>query len=52
MQELDETAYWMELLADTAIVNPKNLKPLQEEADQLTAIIVTVTKKVKQKASA
>jgi len=52
LQELDETAYWLELLADTNIVKPEKLKPLMQEADELTAIMVTMTKRVKQKATA
>ena len=47
LQELDETAYWLELLAESGIVKPAQLKPLQEEANELTAILVTMTKKTK-----
>ncbi|HEY3295014.1 MAG TPA: four helix bundle protein [bacterium] len=52
LQELDETAYWLELLSDVKLIEPDRLKPLMDEADQLTAIIVTMTKRVKQKESA
>ncbi len=47
LQELDETAYWMELLVESDIVPPSRLAPLQEEANELTAILVTVAKNAK-----
>src|SRR5574341_424591 len=49
LQELDETAYWLELLADSGIVPPQKLEPLQKEADELTAIFVTIVTKVKKR---
>jgi len=47
LQELEETAYWLELLADSKIVAIERLKPLQDEAEELTAIFVTIVNKVK-----
>ncbi len=49
LQELDETAYWLELLADSGIVSPQKLARLQKEADELTAIFVTIVTKVKKR---
>lgn len=49
LQELDETAYWLELLADSGIASPQKLEPLQKEADELTAIFVTIVTKVKKR---
>jgi four helix bundle protein len=49
LQELDETAYWLELLRDSGMVSAEKLHPLLEETDELTAIFVTVVKKVKSK---
>ena len=49
MQELEETAYWLELLIESGIVPPKLLNPLLEETKELTAILVTCVKNVKQK---
>lgn len=40
-QELDETAYWLELLADADIVPLARVTPLRAEAHELTAILVT-----------
>ncbi len=47
LQELDETAYWLELMADGEVVPRKRLEKLLEEIDQLTAIMVTCVKNVK-----
>jgi four helix bundle protein len=47
LQELDETAYWLELLSDGGVIASKRLLPLQAEAEELTKILVTMVKKVK-----
>jgi four helix bundle protein len=47
LQELEETTYWLELLADFGIVKPSRLADLRREADELTAILVTSTKTIK-----
>jgi len=44
LKEADETAYWLELLADEKIVPRKRLEPLLGETDQLIAILVTISK--------
>ena len=49
LQELDETAYWLELLSESGIVKPDNLRFLEAEAEELTAIFVAVIKKVRRK---
>lgn len=49
LQELDETAYWLELLADADIVPTARLTDLQQETNQLIAIFTTISKKVKQR---
>ena len=41
LQELEETVYWLELLADSGIVDRTKLEALMTEADELTAILVT-----------
>jgi four helix bundle protein len=41
LQELDETAYWMELLVESGIVSADKLADLQDENEQLTAIFVS-----------
>ena len=49
LQELDETAYWLELLKDSGMFSTEKLNPLLKEADELTTIFVTIVKKVKSK---
>jgi four helix bundle protein len=51
LQELDETQYWLELLAEAAIVAPDRLVELQAEANELIAILTTCVKNVKRRAS-
>src|SRR5258708_26433121 len=47
LQELDESAYWMELLSESGIVVPARLTELQTEAGELTAILITCVKNAK-----
>jgi four helix bundle protein len=47
LQELDESAYWIELLSESGIVLPSRLTELQKEADELTAILTTCVKNAK-----
>jgi four helix bundle protein len=49
LQELEETAYWLELLADSNIVPGNRLIELQKEANELTAILVTCVKNAKKR---
>jgi len=41
LKELDETAYWLELLVEGEIVPAAKLTDLQKETDELTAIFVS-----------
>ncbi len=45
LKELEETAYWFELLTEANIVTADRLAPLQDENNQLTAIFVSIIKK-------
>src|SRR5262245_13180167 len=49
LQELEETAYWLELLGEADVLNPARLTELQHEANDLTAILVTCVKNAKQR---
>src|SRR5947209_15264099 len=40
LQELEETTYWLELLAEGGIMSKERLAELLDEANQLTAILV------------
>jgi four helix bundle protein len=46
-QELDESELWLELLSDAGVIKPHLIQPLREETNELIAIFVTMTKKVK-----
>ena len=48
LQELEETAYWLELLVEAEIVSAKRLQDLRNEVDELSAILVTCAKNAKQ----
>src|SRR6266404_4848333 len=48
LRELEETAYWLELLVDGNIVAPEKLLALRQECDELTAIFVTILKRSKE----
>jgi four helix bundle protein len=48
LREIEETAYWLELLVDAEIVPSGKLAPLRKECDELTAIFVTIIKRSKQ----
>jgi len=47
LKELDETAYWLELLVESGIVRQTTMAELLNETDQLTAIFVTIINKAK-----
>ncbi|HLA96120.1 MAG TPA: four helix bundle protein [Pyrinomonadaceae bacterium] len=47
LQELDETAYWLELIIDAGLFDETKVKPLYEETKELNAIFTTIVKKVR-----
>ncbi len=49
LQELEETAYWLELLADSGACTAETVAALRHEADELTAMLVACAKKAKVK---
>jgi four helix bundle protein len=49
LQELDETQYWLELIADGKILPHQRLESLHKEAEELIAIFVTIVRRVKSK---
>ena len=51
LQELEETAYWLEILAESGIVAQDRLADLMGEADQLIAILVGSAKTLKARSS-
>lgn len=49
VQALEESCYWMELLAEAGIAPESKLAELMDEASQLTAVLITRSKKAKEK---
>jgi four helix bundle protein len=49
LQELEETAYWLELVGESGVMKPERLSDFQQEANELTAIIITCVKNAKQR---
>ena len=47
LRELEDTAYWLELLVQATIVPPETLGALARECDELIAIFVTILKRSK-----
>jgi four helix bundle protein len=47
LKEADETLYWLELLLEESIVQAKRLQPLANEANELVAIFVAISKRAR-----
>jgi four helix bundle protein len=45
LRELEETAYWLELLAEAKIVPAEKLLAVRKECDELIAIFVTILRR-------
>lgn len=50
-KELEETIYWLEIIADSNTMKPERLALLQKEADELMAIFTSILKSTKQNPS-
>jgi len=48
LRELEETAYWLELLVDGRIAPKDKLSVVRQECDELIAIFVTILKSSKE----
>ena len=48
LRELEESAYWLELLEEANIFPVERLAELMDETNQLTAIFVTIIKKARE----
>ena len=49
LQELEETAYWLEIIEELNLFSSSKLQPMQQETKELIAIFVTIAKKVKER---
>ncbi len=47
IQELDEAAYWCDLLGESGYVPLETMKEVRREVDELLGILVSIVKKVK-----
>ena len=47
LREIEESAYWLELLVESGVVGMEKLAPLRQECEELTAIFVTILKRAK-----
>ena len=47
LQELEETMYWLELIEEMNLFPTEKLSLIRQETKELTAIFVTIVKKVK-----
>ncbi len=52
LQELEESCYWLELIVEADIIPENKLVDLLREAGELTAILITCVKHVKDKRKA
>lgn len=48
-EEADECMYWLELLAEAAIIAPDRLAPLRAECDEIVAIVVATIRSARRK---
>ena len=48
LRELEETAYWLELLSETNCAASERLSVICQECDELTAIFVTILERSKE----
>ena len=47
LKELDETAYWFDLLVESGVLSLPKIKELCGECDELIAILTTISKRTK-----
>lgn len=47
VEEADETLYWLEIIQESNLSNSQNIKDLWKEANELTAIFVSMLKTTK-----
>jgi len=47
LKEIDETAYWLELLSDEEVIRKDRLEPLLKETNELISILVTISKRAR-----
>lgn len=48
LREIEETAYWLELIVESGCLPADRLQPLRQECGELIAIFVTIARKSKE----
>ncbi len=48
LKEARETQYWLEILIDSGVVEPRKFNPLLQQANEIGKILVASTQKLKQ----
>jgi four helix bundle protein len=48
LRELEETGYWLDLLAEANLLTQEKLRNVRQECTELTAIFVTILKRSKE----
>lgn len=48
LEEVDECSYWLEIIAESKILNDKKIANLKKETEELTAIFYSILKSSKQ----
>ena len=51
LRELEETGYWLDLLAEANLLTQQKLRNVRQECTELTAIFVTILKRYKENLS-
>jgi four helix bundle protein len=51
LQEIEETAYWLELITEAGIINAAKIQDLLQETQEITAILGTLVKKAQENPS-
>ncbi|MCX7006865.1 MAG: four helix bundle protein [Kiritimatiellaeota bacterium] len=51
IEEADESAYWLELIVESKLMKPELVIDLHQEADELTAIMISSRKSAQKNAS-
>jgi four helix bundle protein len=47
VREIEESAYWLELLVESEVLSPEKLASLRQECEELIAIFVNILKRAK-----
>lgn len=48
LKEARETQYWLEIVIDSGVVEPRKFNPLLQQANEIGKILVASTQKLKQ----